>query len=277
MEYTNYLTTPSGRYCQVKDITNGQYLTLVKFLQSENYKKFFECLDEIAKKSIPQLDDFDIVERCYVYIAMCMYSIRGTISVNNPLIGQQDIHLGLVVNNIESSYVRNFVTEYELKDGITLKFGYPKKFSYEGNIPVIDYFSGLIGYNDIIITQEQIQLLKSKLGTKQLSFIDDFLREKMFSNCDIFQGAVPTNKFQLNILSESLIANIVGFYNFPLQAFYKIMYTTIKHIKMSYQDFLKISHLQSTILLKIAVEQSNKANEQAKKGNINLGNSDLDE
>lgn len=277
MEYTNYLTTPSGRYCQVKDITNGEYMIMVKFLQSQNYKKFFEYLNYVVKNSIPQIDTLDIVEKCYVYIAMCMYSIRGTIAVNNKLIGQQEIPLGIILNNIESSYVPNFIVQYQLKKDVILKFGYPKKFSYQGNTPIIDYFSGLIGYNDVILTEEQIDTLKRSLGTKQLSFIDDFLREKMYCKCDIFQGCQPYNSFQMNVVSQSLIANIVGFYNFPLQAFYKIMYTTIKHIRMSYQDFLRISHLESSIILKLAVEQSNKMNQQAKKGNLSLDSMDLDE
>lgn len=269
MEYTNYLTTPSGRYCQVRDITNAQYLLLVKFLQAENYKKFFQCLDEIVKKSIPDIDDFDIIQRCYVYIAMCMYSIRGNISVNNTMIGTQQIPIATILNNIESSYAVNFVAQYQLKQGVVLKFGYPKKFTYEGQTPSIDYYSGIIGCNDIVFTDQQKQILKQKLGTKQLSFIDDFLRQKTVSVCDLFQG-VPMNKFQMNIGNQSIIANVVGFYNMPLQVFYKVLYTMMKHVRMSYSDFLKISYVQTEILLKNAVQQNSKMNQQAKNGNIGV-------
>lgn len=266
MEYTNYLTTPSGRYCQVKDITNGQYLTLVKFLQSENYKKFFECLDEIAKKSIPQLDEFDIVERCYVYIAMCMYSIRGTISVNNSMIGKQDIPLSIILNNIESSYTPNFVIDYELKQGIILKFGYPKSFTFQGNVPVIDYFSCLIGYNDVILNDSQVQLLKSKITARQLSFIDDYLREKTTSIYNIFEGCIPPNRFEMNIFNQSLITNVMSFYQAELQGMYHVMYAMVKHLKMSYCDWTKISPAQTTMLLKICMEENKKINEQSKNG-----------
>lgn len=267
MEYTNYLTTPSGRYCQVKDITNGQYLILVKFLQAGNIKKFFECLDQIVKKSIPDLDDFDIVQRCYVYIAMCMYSIRGTISVNNTLIGTQQIPLSLILNNIESCYSRQFLAEYQLKDDVVLKFGYPKKFDCQGEMPTIDYFSGLVGYNDIILNQQQKTILKNKLDTKTLMFIDDFLRNKCVSICDIFHG-VPMNKFEFNLLNQSLMVNVMSFYKMPLQSFYSIMYAMIKHLRMSYSDFLKINHLQTTIMMNHAIQQNAKINEQTKKGNI---------
>lgn len=276
MEYINYLTTPSGRYCQVKDITNGDYLILVKYLQSQNYSKFFECLNQIAKRSIPNLDQFDIVQRCYLYMAMCMYSVRATISVTNKMIGNQEIPLSTILNNIESCYTRDFIVQYELKKGVVLKFSYPKKFQYEGEIPSIDYFSGLIGYNDVILNQQQKKTLKGKLDTKTLMFIDDFLREKCISICDLFYG-VPMNKFEINIFGQSMISNTMGIFKFPLQSFYKIMYTTIKHIKMSYTDFLKISHLQASIILKYAVQESSKMSQQAKEGNFNLNGLGLDE
>lgn len=268
MEYTNYLTTPSGRYCQVKDITNGEYMIMVKFLQSQNYKKFFEYLNYVAKNSIPQIDTLDIVEKCYVYIAMCMYSIRGTIAVNNKLIGQQEIPLGIILNNIESSYVPNFIVQYQLKKDVILKFGYPKKFSYQGNTPVIDYFSGLIGYNDVILTEEQIDTLKRSLGTKQLSFIDDFLREKMYCKCDIFQGCQPYNTFQMDIVSESLIMNLSSFFRITLDGMYTIMYTMIKHLKMTYSDFMKISPVETSIMMKICAEENKKMQEESKGGKL---------
>jgi hypothetical protein len=46
-------------------------------------------LNEVVKRSIPDFEDFDIVDKAYVYIAMCMYSIRPVISVNNSAIGSQ--------------------------------------------------------------------------------------------------------------------------------------------------------------------------------------------
>ncbi len=266
MEYTNYLTTPSGRYCQVKDITNQQYILLVKFIHSRNYKKFFECLQEIVRKSIPFIDQLDIVQRCYLYVAICMYSIRGTITVNNSMIGKQQIPLSIILNNIESSYTPNFVIDYELKQGIVLNFGYPKSFTFQGDVPVIDYFSGLKGYNGVILNNSQVQLLKSKISAKQLTFIDDFLREKTTSICNIFEGCVPPNRFEMNIFNQSLITNVMSFYQAELQGMYHVMYAMVKHLKMSYGDYLKISPAQTTILLKICMEENKKINEQSKNG-----------
>lgn len=87
MDYYNFLTTPTGRYCEVKEILNKDYLVLVKFIESENYKAFFEALNELVLRDIPDFDEFNIVEKCYVYMAMCMYSVKGTLDVVNTTIG----------------------------------------------------------------------------------------------------------------------------------------------------------------------------------------------
>ena len=84
MDYYNFLTTPSGKYCEVREILNEDYLILVKFIESENYKGFYNCLDKIIKNDIIDFDNLNIIDKCYVYMAYCMYSIRGVIEVNHP-------------------------------------------------------------------------------------------------------------------------------------------------------------------------------------------------
>ena len=171
MEYYNFLTTPSGRYCEVRDITNEEYLVMVKFIESENYKAFFQCLDEIVKRNIPDFDSFNIIDKCYVYLAMCMYSVRGSITVNNKQLGDQLIQLGQILNNIESAYTyKSF--EYELKKGAVLTFEYPTSFKIEDNMPVIDWFSGFNKFNDIEVTPEMRDKLKSNLKAKDLMAVE---------------------------------------------------------------------------------------------------------
>ena len=270
MEYNNYLTTPSGRYCQVKDIKNQDYLVLVKFLQARKFDNFFVALNEVVKRSIPDFEDFDIVDKAYVYIAMCMYSIRPVISVNNSAIGSQQVNLGIILDNIEGSYVRSVQVDYELKQGIVMRFGYPKSFTFDGgSVPILDFYSGLISVNGKVLTKEQKQILKKRLGTKQLSFIDDFCRQKFVCVCDIFHG-VPMNKLQMNILGQSLLYNVVSFYNMSLQVFYQIMYAMIKHVRMTYSDFMKISHAETSILLKMCSQQSRNMSQGAKNGDLSV-------
>ena len=266
MEYYNFLTTPSGRYCEVRDITNEEYLVMVKFIESENYKGFFQCLDEFAKKNINDFDSFNIIDKCYIYIAICMYSIRGTITVNNKQLGEQQISLSLILNNIENSYSEKTFT-YEIKKGAVLTFGYPSKFIMEDNLPVIDWFSGFKKFNDIEVTDEMREKLKNTLKTKDLMGIEQVAREAFGVECDLFSG-VPMNKMLLTLCSESLILNALFFYKYPLQGIYAEMYSCCKHLKMSFNDFMKRSHVETDIFLSFAKKENE---EYAKKDSSGMG------
>lgn len=267
MTYKNYLTTPSGRFCEVSDVTNGDYVVLIKYLQGQNYAKFFEAFNEVIRRDLPDFDSYDVVEKCYIYLAYCMYSIRSNITVNNKHLGDQEVDLSIVLNNIESSYNNGRVESYEICDNFVLKFGYPKNFYFTNDAPVVDYYSGLIGFNDTVMDEEQKVLLKDKLGTKTMSFIDDFLREKFNEEVDLFHG-VPMNSMKIKLLSESMVANVVGVVRMPLESFYQILYASIKHLRMSYSDFMKISQVEATILLNHVAEENKKMMEESGSGSI---------
>lgn len=84
-----------------------------------------------------------------------MYSVRGTLEINNNQIGSQEVQLGLILNNIETSYPLNKTVDYKLSDNFVLNFGHPKSFVFDGDIPIIDYYSGLIGFNNKILKEEE--------------------------------------------------------------------------------------------------------------------------
>lgn len=267
MTFKNYLTTPTGRYCQLQDISNEDYIVLVKYLQGEDYKKFYECLSELAKRDIPDFDDCDIVEKCYIWLAMCMYSIRGIIEVNTPQIGTQEVPISDILNNIESQYIPNKTLDYKLSESFILTFAYPKSFTFEGSLPIIDYYSGLVSINGDVVSNEQKEMLKSKLPTKHISFIEGIMREGFTHEIDLLHG-VPFNSLKINAFGEGLLANVVSFFKMPLDVIYKLMYASIRHLRMSYSDFMKISHNESTILLQLVADENRQEKEENKEGNM---------
>lgn len=269
MVFKNYLTTPSGKFCEIEDISNQEYFILVKYLQAEDYKNFFSVLNQIVIKNIPDFNNFDIVEKAYIYIAMCMYSIRATLDVNNSQIGSQEVSLGLILNNIESSYPIKRTADYKLSDNFILNFGFPKDFVFDGELPIIDYYSGLIGFNGNVLSDQEKEQLKNKLGTKNKTFIESYLREKFNIEFDLLYG-VPMNQLKMNLLGESIIANVIAFYRMPLESFYHSMYAVIRHLRMSYSDFMKITQVETTILLKHVAEENKKMTDGAKKGDMTM-------
>ena len=49
-----------------------------------------------------------------------------------------------------------------------------------------------------------------------------------------------------------------------------MMYAMIKHLRMSYSDFMKISHNETSILLNFASEENKKIEESSKDGNMGV-------
>ena len=86
MRYYNYLTTPSGKKCKLNEITNRDYLILLKFLNGDNYEGFYDKLNSLISETIPDFEDFNIADKAYVYIAFYFYSIKASIGVKaeNP-------------------------------------------------------------------------------------------------------------------------------------------------------------------------------------------------
>ena len=89
------------------------------------------------------------------------------------------------------------------------------------------------------------------MKTKDLLVIEDEIRERFFMEVDLFKG-VPMNEMKMGICSESMILNTLFFFKYPLQGFYAEMYSCCKHLKMSFSDFMKRSHVETDIFLQFA-------------------------
>lgn len=264
MEYYNFLTTPSGKYCELRDILNKDYITIVKFIESENYAGFFGLIDEIASSNIPDFKNFNLIEKCYVYMAMCMYSIKSVISINNPKIGEQVVSLGTIINNIEDCYVEKEFN-YKLNNAVELTFGFPKSFTIEDKLPIIDWFSGLKKFNGKDVSNDQIEKLKSVLKAKDIMSIEDEARENLYVECDLFKG-IPMNEMKVGLCSESLIINTLFFFKYPLEGLYAEMYSCCKHLKMSFSDFMRTTHIETEIFLSFAKKENEEYNKKDKNG-----------
>lgn len=88
IRYYNTLTLPSGEPCTINEITNEEYLVLVKFMESDNKREVFRILDTIIKETVPSFDGLDIINKAYLYLAFVFYNIKGVVMVNNPNIAE---------------------------------------------------------------------------------------------------------------------------------------------------------------------------------------------
>lgn len=60
-QYFNDLTTPSGDFVKIYEISNADYLTLLKFLNAENKQMFLSILEGEIRRGYPNYDNIDLV------------------------------------------------------------------------------------------------------------------------------------------------------------------------------------------------------------------------
>lgn len=261
MRYYNYLTTPSGKYCTLHELTNREYLILLKFLQADNYKGFFENLDLKIKETIEDFDDFNIVDKCYVYLALCTYCIRSVARVSNNFIGDQEVELTLLLNNIEKSYQEKRI-HYRVSEKIDVVFGVPTKFYVDtNNNIVIDYLSNVISINDRNLTTSEVERFLTNISTKLKIQMEETVMDNLTEKFDIFEN-VPMNKLELPLFRFPLILNIANVYRIGLKSFYDVLYMSQKHAKMSYDGFMDLTYAETDIILKTCLEEKQREAEQ---------------
>ena len=261
MRYYNYLTTPSGKYCTLYELSNREYLILLKFLQADNYKGFFENLNEKIKETIEDFESYNIVDKCYVYLALCAYCIRSVAKVSNSFIGDQEIELTLLLHNIEKSYQDKRI-HYQISDKINVVFGVPTDFYVDtNNNIVIDYLSNIININGRKLTDVEREKFLSNISTKLKIQMEEKIMSNLMDKFDIFEG-VPMNKLELPLFRFPLILNIANVYRIGLKSFYDVIYMCQKHAKMSYDGFMDMSYAETDIILKTCIEEKQREAEQ---------------
>lgn len=261
MRYYNYLTTPSGRYCTLNELSNKEYLILLKFLQGDNYKGFFESIDEKIKETVKDFEDFNIVDKSYVYLALCVYCVKTAVVVSNKHIGDQTIEISTILNNIEKSYKDKKII-FKLSDKISITFGIPNSFYVDGNNNIIiDYLSNIIEVNGVKISKEEKVRLLNALSTKQKSLMENFILNNLTEKFDIFEG-VPLNKLEIPLYRFPILINAANVFRLNLKSFYDMLYMMSRHVKMTYEGFMDMSFVESDIIIKTCIEEKTKESEQ---------------
>lgn len=86
-EFYHKFTLPSGRKVSVPDITNEDYLLLIKHADQDDIGIVYEVMNYFIKQRITDFDDLNVLEKLYVYLAFIYYSIRPQVSLASTLIG----------------------------------------------------------------------------------------------------------------------------------------------------------------------------------------------
>lgn len=263
------MSTPSGKHYNLKELSNKEYLILLKFLNGENFQGFYNALDTLILKSIPDFNDLDICDKAYIYIAYYFYSVRSSISIKGEKIDSMEVPLNFMLDSIENNYKKESI---DIKfHNWNAKIHYPKKLIFdEANTLLIDFLSALRYIDKIEITFEQLESLRKSIPTKLINDVEYEVKKHLSLEVDIAKDVPGVKNIIENILNPSIFYSIAFIYKELLENFYNMQYLLTHYVRVDWESLLRMTPIETTILYKNFIEDKEKQNEKSKKGTINM-------
>ena len=264
IEYYNYLTIPSGKGFNLKELKNKEYLVLLKFLNGENYKGFYEALDSLIKESIVDFDEFNLCDKAYIYIAYFYYSINSTLTIKGDKVDSVEIPLTILLDSLENSFIKNKVS-FTINNWEASVY-YPKYLLFDTNDTIsIDKFSGLSEIaNNNISNNTHLEQLRAVMPTKYINEIEYYVDKHFNTPVVICEDSPNTSKLTDTLLSPSLFYSIAYMYKELLDNFYDMQYIVAHYIRVSIDSLLEMTPVETNILYKNFIRDKERQNEKSK-------------
>lgn len=243
---------------------NEEYLVLMKFLNGDNYKGFYNALDSLIKESIPDFDELNLCDKAYVYIANYYYSVKNEISIKGEKVDTVSLPLIIILDEIERKYQKDLLNFDFL--GHNSQIHYPKFLMFDNNDSIlIDYTSGLIKVDDIKLSPDQLIILNKHTPIKILNELINEIKKKYNFEIFISNGIPGIKELKDNMLNPSFFYSIAYIYKDLLENFYNMQYMACHYIRVDWNSILKMTPLELSILYKNFIEDKEKQNDASKK------------
>lgn len=263
LEYYNYLTTPSGNNFTLKEISNKDFLILLKFLNGDNYKGFYKALDTLISQSIPEFDILDICDKAYIYIAFYYYSIRSSIAVKAEKFDSVEVPLTIMLDSIEEQYDKTYFS-FEINNK-KIDIHYPRILLFDDNNHIlVDLLSSIKNINNLEISIQNIEALRKAMPIKMINEIEYNVQKRFSLEIDIVKNIAGVKNIKENILNGSLFYSIAFIYKDSLENFYNMLYLLCHYVRVDWQSLLLMTPVETSILYKNFIEDKEKQNEKSK-------------
>lgn len=262
------MTTPSGKEFNLKELTNKEYLILLKFLNGENFKGFYNALNLLIQESIPEFEDLDICDKAYIYIAYYYYSVRSSISLKSNKFSNMEIPLTVLLDSLEEEYDKENKKIKLLNWDCEIH--YPKTLIFDANDSiVIDFLSSLRKIKDISISLEECEKLRKEMPIKILNELEYFVSKNFSAEIFIAKKSIGNEEVKENLLSPAFFYSIAYIYKDMLENFYNMQYMVTHYIRVDWTSLLNMTPAETSILYKNFTEDKENQNKKNKGINLN--------
>lgn len=267
MEFNVEIVLPSGRKCRVRELSNREYLTIIKFTQNNDLVGLSRLFEELFIEP-----DMNIFDRFYLLIFVRMLFIEDTITLNidNKAI---DVNLSSILERLESNYV-DLETKFT-ESGIEVTLDLPCISFYEhvddlliSTIKTVEIAGSVVEFSTL--NEEEQSHVLDNLPASLFKHINKFIQTIQDNLLDIplvdENESLGVNEIKVNILGNGVMQFISNLYSTDLKSFFSLIYLFQNTITPGSDIFFNISPVESRILMnahrdRVAAENKKLQNE----------------
>ena len=276
MQYYNYLTTPSGKKCKLYEIKNREYLILLKFLTGDNFEGFYEFLNSLIIKSIPEFLSYDIVDKAYVYIAFYFYSVKTSIGVKAQKFDAVEVSLLTILDSIENAYIKG-PKKCKFYKWENCEINYPTLIEIEDDRFSINFVSGLKSINGIELTEKNILEISRFAPLQSLNELENNIRQAFNNDIYFVKNIAGVDEIKDNLINPGLFYSIAYIYKESLENFYNMLYLMCHYVRIQWESLLDMTPVELNIIHRDFIEDKEEQSKQQSKnkGSINLSDPNI--
>jgi hypothetical protein len=270
MRYYNYLTTPSGKTCNLYELKNKDYIILLKFLNGENFEGFYKKLNSLIVESIPNFFELDIIDKAYLYVAYFYYSIKTSINIKAEKFDAVEVPLTILLDSLEENYNKN-ILNYKFYKWDDCKVSYPSRIILKDNNIDIDYTSGLKEISEHKLTAEEVKFIAENAPLYDLNQLENFITHNFSQEIYVAKNIMGIKDIKDNMINPSLFYSIAYIYKDSLEHYYNLLYLVCHYIRVQWESLLEMTPVEMMILYNNFIEDKEAQNKKhSKNKTLNL-------
>jgi hypothetical protein len=248
------INLPSGKFINVQELTNKNFLILLKFCENNDLRGLDQCFNELFDQTYVTLN---IIDKFYTLLAYRMLFVDPEITFKFDS-SQININIADILHKIDQTsrdYLRTYVVE-----GIHIELDLPNIIYFTD---IDDLFTGVIktiklnntSVNFSELTESAKLDILAQLPTTYFNTIKSYIDtiSTQLQSFIIVEGNSDFNvsEVKINIISNGFLNFIRGIYSTGLQNFLELLYYSSSKLNISSDTFFNLTPLDTRVLFNI--------------------------
>lgn len=252
MPFNVEVKLPSGRACRVEELSNKEYLSIIKYSENKDYIGLSRFFEERYIES-----DMHIIDRFYLLIYIRMLFIESSITLN---LDEKaiEINLDTILNNLETNYI-DLETKFE-EGGIEVILDLPCITYYTtvdelfiATIKRIKVADTVVEFNKL--SADEQQEIIDNLPATIFDYIKKFIETIQNNLLDLTiigeNKSIGLQKLSIEILGNGIMQFITNLFGTNLEGFYSLIYSFQNTIMPGSNYFFEMSPIETQIILNV--------------------------